>query len=181
MNNSSNDLTQKIFESCYLKGDFKLRSGRRSKEYFDKYAMEADPLLLNEVAERLLPLIPKETEILAGLEMGGIPLATVLCLKSGLPGRFVRKQAKNYGTMRLCEGGGVKGKKLCLIEDVITTGGQVIKSAQELRALGAEVSYVLCVIFRAEDSKLLEKEKLKLAYLFSLDSFKASDSSKTSK
>ena len=164
---SKADLAKKVFKACYLQGDFLLRSGLRSKEYFDKYCLESDPELLSQVTERLAPLIPKDTEILAGLEMGGIPLSTALSLKSKIPTRFVRKKAKDYGTMRICEGGEIQGKKLCLIEDVITTGGQVTESAKELRALGAVVSNALCVIFRGEDFSVLEKEKLKLTYLFS--------------
>ena len=159
-------LAQKIVKACYLKGNFKLRSGLTSKEYFDKYAIESDPLLLTELTNCLLPLIPKETELLGGLEMGGIPLTTALSLKSQIPSRFIRKQAKDYGTRRLCEGGEVKGKKICLIEDVITTGGQVIKSTEELRALGAEVSHVLCVIFRGENLQVLEKAQLKVQWVF---------------
>ncbi|MBC6414955.1 MAG: orotate phosphoribosyltransferase [Bdellovibrionales bacterium] len=168
-------LAQKIFKACHLTGNFKLRSGLNSTEYFDKYAMEADPQLLKEVTDQLLPLIPKNIDLLAGLEMGGIPLTTSLSLKSGYPCRFIRKKAKDYGTMRLCEGGEIKGKKLCLIEDVITTGGQVIQSCQDLRALGAQVIHVLCVIFRGKNFKRFEKENLKLTYLFSLDSFKTSN------
>ena len=164
---SKADLAKKVFKACYLRGDFLLRSGLRSKEYFDKYSLESDPELLSQVTTHLAPLIPANTEVLAGLEMGGIPLSTALSLKSRLPSRFVRKKAKSYGTMRICEGGEVKGKKLCLIEDVITTGGQVIESAKELRALGAIVSNVLCVIFRGENSSNLDKENLKLTYLFS--------------
>lgn len=164
---SKADLAKKIFKACYLEGDFLLRSGSRSKEYFDKYCLESDPELLSQVTEHLAPLIPKGTEVLAGLEMGGLPLSTALSLKSRLPTRFVRKKEKDYGTMKICEGGEVKGKNLCLIEDVITTGGQVIESAKELRALGAIVSNVLCVIFRGEDSSVLEKEQIKLSYLFS--------------
>ena len=167
MSLSKANLAKKVFNACYLRGDFLLRSGTRSKEYFDKYCLESDPKLLSEVVEHLKPLIPKDTEILAGLEMGGIPLSTALSLKSQIPARFVRKQAKNYGTMRICEGGDIKGKNLCLIEDVITTGGQVIESTKELRALGAIVSNVLCVIFRGEDFSSLERENIKLTYLFS--------------
>ena len=162
MNLSKKDLAKKVFKACYLQGDFLLRSGLRSKEYFDKYCIESNPELLSQVTEHLMDLIPKDTEILAGLEMGGIPLSVALSLKSNLPSRFVRKKAKSYGTMRICEGGEIKGKKLCLIEDVITTGGQVIESTKELRDLGATVSNVLCVIFRGENSQVLEKEKLKL-------------------
>ena len=160
------ELGKKIFSACYLKGDFLLRSGLRSSEYFDKYLMEASPKLLSAVVGHLSLLIPKETEILACLEMGGIPLGTALSLKTNLPVRFVRKQAKNYGTMKICEGGDVRGKRLCVIEDVITTGGQVIESAQELRAQGALVSDLLCVIFRGKNAQALEQAKLKLIYLF---------------
>lgn len=168
------ELAKKIFNACYLKGDFLLRSGIRSNEYFDKYNLESDPELLSHVSEFMIPLIPKETELLAGLEMGGIPLAVALSLKSTLPLRFVRKKAKDYGTMRICEGGEVKGRKLCIIEDVITTGGQVKESARELRKMGAIVSDVLCVIFRGENKEALEKENLKLSYLFSKEELKSS-------
>lgn len=161
------ELAEKIFQACYLKGDFLLRSGLRSSEYFDKYCMESSPELLASVTEYLTPLIPKGTEILASLEMGGIPLGTALSLKSKLPVRFVRKQAKQYGTMRVCEGGSVEGRRLCIIEDVITTGGQVIESAKELRKAGAVILSVLCVIFRGKNLQALEKENLKLSYLFS--------------
>lgn len=164
---SRSDLAKKISKLCYLKGDFLLRSGIRSQEYFDKYALESQPEVLSAIAEYLAPLIPDQTEALAGLEMGGIPIVTALSLQTKLPCRFVRKKAKDYGTMRICEGGDIKGKRLCLIEDVITTGGQVIQSAKELRAKGAIVSDVLCVIFRSENAKILEKEDLNLKYLFS--------------
>jgi len=160
------DLAQKIVKACHLTGHFKLRSGQTSKEYFDKYALESDPLLLEELTEALFPLIPQETELLGALEMGGIPLATALSLKSKIPCRFIRKKAKDYGTMRLCEGGEVKGKRICLIEDVITTGGQVIESTQELRALGAKVSQVLCVIFRGEEPTKLKEAGLEVQWLF---------------
>ena len=159
-------LAQKIVQTCYLKGDFKLRSGLRSHEYFDKYALAADPVLLDELTDKLLPFIPKETELLAGLEMGGIPIASLLSLKSHIPCRFVRKKAKDYGTMRLCEGGDIQGKKICIIEDVITTGGQVIQSTQELRDLGAEVSDVICLIFRGESLEALNAAQLKTQWLF---------------
>ena len=161
------ELAKKIFLACYLEGDFLLRSGLRSHEYFDKYCIESSPELLASVTEFMIPLIPKETELLAPLEMGGIPLGTVLSLKSNLPLRFVRKQAKEYGTMRVCEGGPIEGQRLCIIEDVITTGGQVIESAKELRKQGAIVLDVLSVIFRGENLQSLEKANLKLSYLFS--------------
>lgn len=161
-------LAKKIFEVCYLKGNFKLRSGQRSEEYFDKYAFEASPLLLKAVVDLIVELIPKETELLAGLEMGGIPLVTALSLKTGLPCRFVRKEAKPYGTQRICEGGPIKGKKICLIEDVITTGGQALLSLRELKKAEAQVLAVLCVIHRGDQvPENFKKEGVPLLKLFS--------------
>ena len=168
------NLSKRIFKACYMEGDFLLRSGLRSKEYFDKYNIESDPELLKEVADLMIPFIPEQTEILAGLEMGGIPLATALSLKTKLPSRFVRKKAKPYGTRSICEGGSIEGERLCIVEDVITTGGQVVESVRELRKMGALVSDVLCVIFRGKNLKALEKEKLKLTYLFNAENLKSS-------
>ena len=86
-----------------------------------------------------MPLIPEGTEVLAGLEMGGIPIATALSLRTGLPAAFVRKEAKQYGTARLAEGAPIEGKRVTVVEDVVTTGGQVVISTNDLRALGAIV------------------------------------------
>src|SRR5205814_198321 len=92
--------------------------------------------------------VPDGVDALAGLELGGVPIAAVLSQVSGLPTRFVRKQAKDYGTAKLAEGGELAGVRVCVIEDVVTSGGQVVKSCDDLRAAGAEVVHVLCVIDR---------------------------------
>lgn len=142
------ELAKKIYAVAHLKGEFKLRSGQISNEYFDKYRFEAQPLLLREIAKHMALLIPPGTEVLAGLEMGGIPIATALSLETGIPCVFVRKEAKEYGTCQFAEGLEVKNKKVCIIEDVVTTGGQVVLSTADLRSLGAIVSHALCVIHR---------------------------------
>lgn len=163
-------LAKSIFQVCHLKGEFKLRSGAVSNEYFDKYRFEAQPEILKEVAQQMLSLIPKDTEILAGLEMGGIPIATALSIASGIPLCFVRKKAKDYGTCQFAEGSSIKGKNLCIIEDVITSGGQVILSTADLRKEGARVENVICAILREPKSKdILSKEGLKLHPLFTGD------------
>jgi orotate phosphoribosyltransferase len=142
------ELAKKIFEVAHLTGEFKLRSGQVSNEYFDKYRFEAQPLILKEIAKQMAPLIPAGTEILAGLEMGGIPIATALSLETGIPVAFIRKEAKEYGTCQFAEGLSLKGKHVCIIEDVVTTGGQVVLSTADIRSLGAKVDQVLCVIHR---------------------------------
>lgn len=148
------ELAQKIFEVAHLTGSFKLRSGQTSNEYFDKYKFESQPVLLKEIARQMAPLIPKDTEVLAGLEMGGIPIATALSLETGLPVCFVRKEAKEYGTCLFAEGAAIENKRVCIIEDVITSGGQVILSAADLRSVGALLSTVLCVINRGGDEAI---------------------------
>ncbi|WP_374032237.1 orotate phosphoribosyltransferase [Bdellovibrio bacteriovorus] len=142
------ELAKNIYDIAHLMGEFKLRSGQISNEYFDKYRFEAQPTLLREIAKQMVPLIPAGTEVLAGLEMGGIPIATALSLETGIPCVFVRKEAKEYGTCKFAEGLEIKGKKVCVIEDVVTTGGQVVLSTADLRSIGAEISTVLCVIHR---------------------------------
>jgi orotate phosphoribosyltransferase len=142
------ELAARIYDASHLTGTFTLRSGVVSDEYFDKYLFEAEPALLRDIAAACLPLVPAGIDALAGLELGGIPLATMMSQLSGLPTRFVRKQAKTYGTCRLAEGGELDGERLCIIEDVVTSGGAILDAAVELRAGGAVLGPVVCVIDR---------------------------------
>jgi orotate phosphoribosyltransferase len=143
-------LAQTIFETCNLRGSFLLRSGQTSTEYFDKYQLEARPQLLHAIAEGMVKLLPAETAVLAGLEMGGIPVATAISLQTNLPCVFVRKKAKDYGTCKIAEGIDVKGLEVTIIEDVVTTGGAILAGALALRERGAVVDTVLCVIDREQ-------------------------------
>lgn len=170
---TKSELARKIYEVAHLTGQFKLRSGQTSHEYFDKYRFEARPDLLKEIAAQMAPLIPAGTEALAGLEMGGIPIATALSLATGLPCVFVRKEAKEYGTCQFAEGLEVRGRKLCIIEDVITTGGQVVISAGDLRGTGATITDVLCVIHRGGGEENLAKAGLSLKPLMTMADLKA--------
>jgi orotate phosphoribosyltransferase len=147
---SPDDLARRVRDVSRLTGEFVLRSGRTATEYFDKYQFEADPQLLDQLAERMAVLVPEGTEVLAGLEMGGIAVVTALARHAQLPTAFVRKQAKQYGTARLSEGAEVAGRRVLVVEDVVTSGGQVVISTGELRKLGAHVDHALCVIDRQE-------------------------------
>jgi len=142
------ELAQDVDARCRLHGNFVLRSGSVAHEYFDKYLFEADPVLLGRVVDRMVALVPAGTDMLGGLELGGVPLATILSSVIGVPALFVRKEAKTYGTMRLAEGGDPAGRRVLLIEDVITTGGAVINAAAALREQGATVTTVVCGIDR---------------------------------
>jgi orotate phosphoribosyltransferase len=134
---------------CRLTGEFTLRSGQQATEYFDKYLFESDPQLLLRVARQMVELLPQDTDLLGGLELGGVPIATMVSSLVGRPALFVRKSAKEYGTCKLAEGPDVAGRRVTLIEDVITTGGAVRDATRALREAGAEVSVVVCAIDRS--------------------------------
>lgn len=163
------ELAADIYRCSHLTGEFVLRSGEISRHYFDKYLFESDPSLLLRIGRALLPLLPERVDALAGLETGGIPLATVLSQLSGLPALFVRKKAKEYGTRKLAEGGEVKGRRLLIVEDVVTSGGQIELSSSALRARGAEIDTALCVIDReAGGAARLAAAGIELRALFTM-------------
>jgi orotate phosphoribosyltransferase len=143
------DLAADIDACCRLTGEFTLRSGQLATEYFVKYLFESDPALLARVADRMVGLLPGDTELLGGLELGGVPIVTVLSARVGLRALFVRKEAKTYGTCKLAEGPDVAGRRVTLVEDVITTGGAVRDATRALREAGAVVETVVCAIDRS--------------------------------
>jgi orotate phosphoribosyltransferase len=172
---ASSSLARRIHERAHLTGSFRLSSGIVSHEYFDKYLFEADPVLLREVAEALVALLPDGVDALAGLELGGVPLATMASQLTGLPARFVRKAAKAYGTANVAEGGDVRGLRLAIVEDVVTSGGQVLEATAALRALGARISVVACVIDREEGGAAnLAAEGLELRAVVRMSELQAS-------
>lgn len=144
------NLARDIDARCRLNGQFTLRSGQNANTYFDKYLFESDPVLLERVVRRMVELVPANVDMLGGLELGGVPLATLLSHMTGLPTLFVRKEAKTYGTCRLAEGGDPGGRMILLVEDVISTGGAIRNATQALRGLGATVTTVVCAIDRPE-------------------------------
>lgn len=157
----------------FLTRQFKLRSGKTSSFYIDKYRFESNPILLSAIVDELQKLLPSSSEKLAGLESGGIPLATVLSLRTAKPCLYVRKSAKTYGTCNLVEGGFQAGETVVIVEDVVTTGGQICKSIEQMRELGLIVQNVLCVIDRQQGSEEnLRKIGCSLASVFTLGEIK---------
>lgn len=179
------DLARRIHDTAHITGQFTLRSGATSTEYFDKYLFESDPVLLRRVAEsmaaRLADVLGSRggdpaagVDAIAGLELGGVPLAVTLSQLTGIPALFVRKQAKTYGTCRLAEGGDVDGRRLLVAEDVVTSGGQVLASVADLRERGAVVEVVACVIDReAGGREALAGADLQLRSLFTMSELKS--------
>lgn len=165
------ELAKEIYNLSHLTGEFLLRSGKISNEYFDKYQFESYPELLKEIAKEMSKLIPTNCQVLAALEMGGIPIATALAMETGLPIVFVRKKAKEYGTRKFSEGIEIANKNVVIIEDVVTSGGQIILSANDIKSIGAIVDSALCVIDREEGGR----EKLQEAGLNLMPIFKMSE------
>lgn len=169
------ELAASVYNAAYIIGEFLLRSGKISNEYFDKYQFESDTTLLSQITDNMLELLPKDFDMFSALEMGGIPIATLLALKTGKPILFVRKKAKEYGTCKFAEGPNYEGKKILIIEDVVTSGGQIIISANDLRKTGAIIEEAICVIDRQSGGEeALAKENIKLKSLFKMDFIKQS-------
>ncbi len=168
------ELGRRIYESSHLVGEFRLRSGAIASEYFDKYRFESDPELLRAIAYALEPLVPRDADGLAGLELGGVPLAVMLSQLTGLPTYFVRKQPKSYGTRKLAEGGDLDGRRLVVVEDVATTGGAILTSCHDLGERGAKVSDVVCVIDRESGGpEQLRNAGIQLHALFRMSELEA--------
>jgi orotate phosphoribosyltransferase len=146
-------LPKRIKQCARLTGQFVLRSGKVSDTYFDKYQFEGDPKLLRDIAEEMAALVPPHTEVLAGLEMGGIPIVTMLSQITGLPAAFIRKEPKEYGTCRYAEGASLVGKRFVLVEDVVSSGGAIIDALAKLKADNLSPDEALCVIDRETGGK----------------------------
>ena len=144
------ELGRDLVAASYLKGDFVLRSGRRSNRYFDKFLFETDPALLRRLGRHLAQLIPPETQRLAAPELGAVLLGGAVSMETGLPLVLVRKEPKGYGTSKQIEGRYQLGERITVIEDVVTTGGDSLRSAQVLRDAGANVIHLVVVLDRGE-------------------------------
>jgi orotate phosphoribosyltransferase len=151
--NALPSLAFRIRQCARLTGRFTLRSRKASDTYFDKYQFESDPKLLLSIAQEMVSLIPQGMEVLAGLEMGGIPIVTVLSQITGLPAAFIRKEPKAYGTCRYTEGASLTGMRFALVEDVVSSGGAIIDALEKLRADGLAPVAALCVIDRETGGK----------------------------
>jgi orotate phosphoribosyltransferase len=168
---TDSELADLLRERAYLEGDFVLRSGRRSRFYLDKYRFETHPALLRELGERIATRAVATGEgmpdLLAGPELGAVALAASASLASGLPFLIVRKEAKAYGTERRLEGVFEPGERVCLVEDVVTTGGAALEAVEALRAGGLVCASAVCVVDREEGgTEALARHGVHLSPLF---------------
>ena len=147
------EIAQRIAELSVLHGNFTLRSGRTSTWYIDKYRFSTDPEILLELGRMFAERLPDGTQRLAGAELGGIPLVTTTSMAAGLPCLFVRNQKKEYGTAKRFEGELLEGDRVTLLEDVATTGGQVLEAARDLEAAGADIAGIIATVDRMEGAR----------------------------
>ncbi|MFJ2958905.1 orotate phosphoribosyltransferase [Streptomyces sp. NPDC087270] len=144
------ELGRRIVDVALLRGEFVLSSGEKSGFYFDKYLFETRPELLSRVADFLAERVPEGVDVLAGPELGGVALATALSLRTGLPFVIVRKRSKGYGTGHLIEGRLAPADRVLIVEDVVSTGAESIRSARTVAECGATVVGVLAVLDREQ-------------------------------
>jgi orotate phosphoribosyltransferase len=166
----TDELAEALVEHAYLEGDFLLRSGKRSRYYLDKYRFETRPELLRPLGERIAAAVrehaPDATR-LAAPELGAVALAAAASLESELPFVIVRKEAKEYGTANRIEGPYDEGECVCLVEDVVTSGGALIDSLAALRAAGLLVRTAVCVVDREEGgADALARHAVRLRAIF---------------
>lgn len=148
--NEREALARDLVKASYLKGDFVLRSGRRSNRYFDKFLFETEPSLLRRLARHLAELVPKETQRLAAPELGAVLLGGAVAMETDLPLVLVRKEPKGYGTAKQLEGRVAPGERVTVIEDVVTTGGDSLRSIQVLQEASLDVIHLVVVLDRGE-------------------------------
>ena len=146
-------LAQRIGATSILRGEFTLRSGRKSSFYVDKYLFETEPDILAEIARRMAGRIDAQTTRIAGAELGGVAIAAATSLASGLPFLIVRNARKDYGTGRRFEGKLASGDRILLVEDIATTGGQVLEAAALLTDAGAKVQRIVAVVDRGQGAR----------------------------
>lgn len=163
------ELGDRLIAASYLEGDFVLRSGARSKYYLDKYLFGTRPDLLRDLAAGLARLLPacEPYDVLAGPELGAVPLVTSLSLLVDKPFVIVRKTEKDYGTKRLLEGRSEPGQRAVVVEDIVTSGGAALQAVRALREAGLEVRGVLCVVDREQGgTEAFAAEGVRLDRLF---------------
>ena len=161
------ELAKRISDVALLRGEFTLRSGRKSNYYLDKYRFETQPDCLLELGKMIAARVPAEAQRLAGPELGAVPLAASAAMQCNKPCIFVRNQKKEYGSAKQIEGVFNKGEKVVLVEDIITSGGQVVEAAKSLAEAGLEVVKVIVVIDREEGGRqAIEAAGLNVEALF---------------
>ena len=146
-------MIKRIKETAYLQGEFILRSGKKSNYYLDKYLFETHPDILQALGEEFAEHATDDVTLIAGAELGGVALAAATAITTGKNWIIIRNSKKGYGTGKLIEGTLNAGDNVLLVEDIATTGGQVIEAAKVITEAGAKVKKIVCVIDRKQGAR----------------------------
>lgn len=146
------------------------KSGILSPMYMDNRMFPSYPKEWRVVLDGFMAKIKEqkiEYDMIAGIETAGIPHSAALGALLSMPSVFIRKAAKDHGTKKMVEGGDVTGKKVLLIEDLVTTGGSSLHGVTELRKAGAAVTDCLVIVgYELKEAKdAFEKENVRLTQL----------------
>ena len=158
-----------IISNCIKFGHFRLRSGQTSDVYIDKFILESNPSVLYETARLMIQNLPRvDYDVVVGLELGGIPVATIISQITKTPMALLRKNTKEYGTANMVEGATIENKRLLVIEDIVTSGGQIIEAAERLIQAGGRPVLASSIILREKQGKTNIKNKtgIDLSYAF---------------
>ena len=159
-------------------GHFILTSGAASDYYIDIKKASTNPIILKKIAESMAEYTDGY-DLLAGMELGAVPLVVALSLETGIPYVIVRKEKREHGTGKQIEGEDVSKKHVLIIEDVTTSGGSVLKTINVLRENKAVVDTILCVVDRESGTKeKLENLKMKFIPLLSVSEILKSEACK---
>jgi orotate phosphoribosyltransferase len=150
---TQSELAMRIAEVSLLRGEFTLRSGRKSNYYLDKYLFETQPDILVELGQMFAERVNENVDRIAGAELGAVALAAATAIACGKPFVIIRNQKKDYGTSKLLEGTLKPGERVLIVEDVLTTGGQVLEAAKTLEQGGAKIDRIVAVIDRMEGAR----------------------------
>ena len=174
MQDLKHKLAKLLLEKSYIEGEVTLTSGRKSDYYFDCKQTALHPEGGYLIGKLFLEMLPVEVVAVGGMTLGADPLVSSVSVlsyleKRPLPAFIIRKKPKGHGTNQYLEGTAnlEPGQKVALLEDVVTTGGTLLKSVEVVMEAGFEISAVLCVLDREEGGaeKLAEKG-LELTSLF---------------
>jgi len=133
-------------------GRFVLTSGAISDYYIDIKKASTNPRILKKIAEAMAEYKGKY-DLLAGMELGAVPLVVALSLETNIPYVIIRKEKREHGTDKQIEGGDVKNKRVLIVEDVATSGGSIIKTVDILRNGEAKLDKVLVVVDRESGAR----------------------------
>jgi orotate phosphoribosyltransferase len=160
---------------AYQEGDFVLSSGQRSSYYINGKQVTLHPQGALAIGKLILPLLPADTQAVAGLTLGADPIVSAVSVVSVYEQRpitalIIRKEAKGHGTKAYIEGPNLpEGAKVVVLEDVVTTGQSALKAVERLRAAGYTVESVIALVDRLQGgAELYQSAGLQFTALFSI-------------